>query len=80
MPPSPRVLLSIDYEPWFALTRRYDRFGDPEQRRELDAGFTRRAIDPILEMLGPARASIYLVGEIAEWYPEVPEKNRNCRA
>ena len=74
MPPSPRVLLSIDYEPWFALTRRYDSFGSPEQRRELDGGFTCQAIDPILEMLGPARASIYLVGEIAEWYPEVPEK------
>ncbi|HEY3312091.1 MAG TPA: hypothetical protein VGK00_10660 [Anaerolineales bacterium] len=74
MPPSPRVLLSIDYEPWFALTRRHDSLDGLEQRRDLDAGFTRCAIDPILEMLGPARASIYLVGEIADWYPEVPRK------
>jgi hypothetical protein len=74
MPPSPRVLLSIDYEPWFALTRRYDQLGDPEQRRALDGGYTQRAIDPILELLGPAQASFYLVGEIAEWYPEVARK------
>ena len=74
MPPLPRVLLSIDYEPWFALTRRYDGLQDPAQRQALDGGFTRDAIDPILEMLSPAQASIYLVGEIAEWYPEVPSK------
>jgi hypothetical protein len=72
--PSPRVLLSIDYEPWFALTRRYDIMRNPAQRRDLDGGFTLRAVDPILEMLGAAKASFYLVGEIAEWYPEVPQK------
>ena len=71
---APRVLLSIDYEPVFALFRHYDRLTDPEQRRELDQGFTRDAIDPILEQLGDNRASIYLVGEIAGWYPEVPQK------
>ena len=64
MPPSPRVLLSIDYEPWFALTRRYDLLSDPLQRQTLDDGFTKRAIDSILDMLGPAKASIYIVGEI----------------
>jgi hypothetical protein len=74
MPPSPRVLLSIDYEPVFALFRHYDRLTDPEQRRALDQGFTLDAIDPILEQLGDSRASIYLVGEIAGWYPEVPRK------
>jgi hypothetical protein len=74
MPPSPRVLLSIDYEPWFALSRRYDQLNDHEERRRLDDGFTRCAIDPILEMLGPARTSFFLVGEIAGWYPEVPQK------
>jgi hypothetical protein len=74
MPPSPRVLLSIDYEPWFALTRRYDALSNPEQRRDLDGGFTLRALDPILEMLDGAKTSIYLVGEIAEWYSEVPQK------
>ena len=48
MPPSPRVLLSIDYEPWFALTRRYDKLAGLEQRRSLDGGFTQRALYPIL--------------------------------
>ena len=71
---SPRVLLSIDYEPWFALFRRYDHLRDADQRRELDAGFTRLALDPILEQLSEARISFYLVGEIAEWYAEVPQK------
>jgi hypothetical protein len=74
MPPSPRVLLSIDYEPVFALFRHYDKLTDPEQRRDLDQGFTLDAIDPILDQLGPSKASIYLVGEIAGWYPEVPQK------
>ena len=74
MTPSPRILLSIDYEPVFALFRHYDKLTDPEQRRELDQGFTRDAIDPILEQLGNSKASIYLVGEIAGWYPDVPHK------
>ena len=72
--PSPRILLSIDYEPWFALTRRYDSLSDAIQRRALDGSFTRFALDPILAMLGDAKASFYLVGEIAEWYPEIPQK------
>ncbi len=72
--PTPSVLLSLDYEPWFALTRRYDAWRDSEQRRALDGGFTQQAIDPILDLLGNARASVYLVGEIAAWYPEVPQK------
>ena len=74
MSPSPRVLLSIDYEPVFALFRHYDNLTDPNQRRELDGGFTLRVLDPILEQMGQSKASIYLVGEIAEWYPEVPHK------
>lgn len=74
MPLSPRVLLSIDYEPWFALFRYYDTLSDPEQRRNLDEGFTKHAIDSILELLDDSKASIYLVGEIAGWYPEVPQK------
>jgi hypothetical protein len=74
MPPSPRVLLSIDYEPVFALFRHYDKLTDPEQRRDLDQRFTLDAIDPILQQLGDSKASIYLVGEIGEWYPEVPQK------
>ncbi len=74
MHPNPRVLLSIDYEPWFALFRYYDTLTDREQRRTLDEGFTVHAIDPILEQLGNSKASLYLVGEVAEWYPEIPEK------
>lgn len=74
MPTTPRVLLSIDYEPWFALFRHYDSLTNPIERRDLDNGFTMRAIDPILEMLGNAKASIFLVGEIAGWYPDVPKK------
>ncbi len=74
MHPTPAILLSIDYEPWFALTRRYDTLYHPDQRRKLDGEFTLRAIDPILEMLSPAKTTIYLVGEIAEWYPEIPQK------
>jgi len=70
----PRVLLSIDYEPSFALFRHYDHLRDVNQRRDLDAGFVRQALDPILEQLGSAKASVYLVGEIAAWYPEVPQK------
>lgn len=74
MPLSPRVLLTIDYEPWFALFRYYDNLSDRDQRRKLDEGFTAYAIDPILEQLGDSNASVYLVGEIADWYPEVPQK------
>jgi peptidoglycan/xylan/chitin deacetylase (PgdA/CDA1 family) len=74
MLPTPRVLLSIDYEPWFALFRRYDRVMDSNERRDLDAGFTLHALDPIFEQLGESKASIYLVGEIADWYPHIPQK------
>ncbi len=71
---SPRVLLSIDYEPVFALFRHYDRIADVKTRRDMDDGFTARAIDSILDQLGESKASIYLVGEIAEWHPDVPQK------
>ena len=71
---APRELHSIDYEPWFALFRQNDSLSDSKQRCELDAGFTSHAIDSILEQLGDSKASIYLVGEIAEWYPDVPKK------
>jgi hypothetical protein len=71
---SPRVLLSIDYEPVFALFRRYDSIRNSHERSELDGGFTRSALDPVLEQLGDSKASLYLVGEIAEWYPDVPQK------
>jgi peptidoglycan/xylan/chitin deacetylase (PgdA/CDA1 family) len=74
MLPAPRVLLTIDYEPWFALFRRYDKMENSVERRDLDGGFTLQAIDPILEKLGDSKISFYLVGEIAEWYPEIPQR------
>ncbi len=46
---TPRVLLSIDYEPVFALFRYYDGLSDSRQRRALDHGFTLHALDSILE-------------------------------
>lgn len=72
--PAPRVLLSIDYEPWYAFIRRYDRIASADERREIDGGFSRSALDSILAQLSGVKASFYLVGEIAGWYPEVPEK------
>ena len=77
MTPSPRLLLTIDYESWFALSRRYD-FIAPEARRKLDGEYARRAIDPILNIFGDKKASFYLVGEMVEWYPELPEKIQNA--
>ena len=44
------------------------------ERRNLDGGFTLQALDPVLEKLGSSKISFYLVGEIAEWYPEIPQK------
>lgn len=73
MTPSPRLLLTIDYESWFAPSRRYD-FLPPETRFQLDDGLSRQAIDPILEILDGAKVTFYLVGEMVEWYPELPEK------
>lgn len=73
MTPSPRLLLTIDYEPWFALSRRYDTWTS-EKRRELDEKISQESLDPILEILGSSKASFYLVGEMVSWYPELPQK------
>jgi hypothetical protein len=73
MSPSPRLLLTIDYESWFAVSRRYDKL-NPEKRRALDAGYARDALDPLLEKLGNARASFFLVGELIDWFPDLPQK------
>lgn len=73
MTPSPRLLLTIDYESWFAPSRRYD-FLPPETRYRLDGETSRQALDPILDLLGEARVTFYLVGEMVGWYPELPEK------
>ncbi|MCL4268118.1 MAG: polysaccharide deacetylase family protein, partial [Anaerolineales bacterium] len=73
MTPSPRLLLTIDYESWFAPSRRYD-FLPPETRHQLDDGRSRLAIDPILEVFGDSKVTFYLVGEMVDWFPELPEK------
>ncbi|MBK8821446.1 MAG: polysaccharide deacetylase family protein [Anaerolineales bacterium] len=73
MSPSPRLLLTIDYESWFAPSRKYD-FLSPQERRTLDDGFANDALDPILEKLKDVQASFYLVGELVEWYPSLPQK------
>jgi hypothetical protein len=77
MTPSPRLLLTIDYESWFALSRRHD-FIAPEARYQLDGEYSRRAIDPILDILGEKKATFYLVGEMVGWYPELPENIQNA--
>ncbi|MEN9563119.1 MAG: hypothetical protein RIR73_1363 [Chloroflexota bacterium] len=73
MTPSPRLLLTIDYESWFAPSRRYD-FLPPETRYQLDGERSRRAIDPILDIFGDSKVTFYLVGEMVGWFPELPEK------
>jgi hypothetical protein len=73
MTPSPRLLLTIDYESWYALSRRFDNLSS-EKRHALDENFARDAIDPILEKLRDAKTSFYMVGELVEWYPELPQK------
>jgi hypothetical protein len=73
MTPSPRLLLTIDYESWYALSRRFDNLTDGE-RHALDENFARDAIDPILEKLNGVKASFYMVGELVEWYPDLAEK------
>lgn len=77
MTPSPRLLLTIDYESWFAPSRRYD-FLPPETRYELDGERSRHAIDPILDVFGDSKVTFYLVGEMVGWFPELPEKISNA--
>lgn len=72
MKDSPRVLLTIDYEPWFALTRRYDAVTGLQARKELDGGFSLNVLEPILALLHGNPITFFLVGEIVDWYPDVP--------
>lgn len=73
MIPPPRLLLTIDYESWYAPSRRYD-FLSPDERRGLDDGFAHDALEPLLERLKDVKTSMYLVGELVEWYPDLPQK------
>ena len=40
----------------------------------MDDGFACNALDPILEKLKDVKTSVYLVGELVEWYPDLPQK------
>ncbi len=60
MTPSPRLLLTIDYESWFALSRQYD-FLPAETRMRMDEEIARTSLTPILDMLGDAKVTFYLV-------------------
>jgi hypothetical protein len=73
MSASPRLLLTIDYESWFAPSRKYD-FLSPKERHKLDDGFACNVLDPILEKLKDVKTSFYLVGELVDWYPNLPQK------
>ncbi|MCC7117369.1 MAG: polysaccharide deacetylase family protein [Anaerolineales bacterium] len=77
MTSTPRLMLTIDYESWYALSRRYDHITSAE-RHKLDENFARNALDPILEKLGDKKITFYLVGELVEWYPELPQKIFNA--
>ena len=72
--PEPRVLLSIDYEPWAALLQREYDLAPSAVRREVDNGYTAEALDDVLGALAGASVTIYLVGEIADWHPDVPSR------
>ncbi|MBL8100853.1 MAG: hypothetical protein JNK81_16845 [Anaerolineales bacterium] len=77
MNPSPRLLLTIDYESWFSPSRRYDLL-PPEKRFALDDNFCNQVIDPILEIFDGKKVSFYLVGELIDWYPDLPQKIANA--
>lgn len=72
--PKPRVLLSIDFEPWYTLCGRYDLLTDDIARRKLDGGFSKEALESILSMLEGAPISFYLVGELVNWFPDIPQR------
>lgn len=70
----PRVLISIDYESWVAMRQSEFNYAPSEQRLEVDDRFTVDSIDELLDIFSGKRISFYLLGEVAIWYPEVPEK------
>ena len=72
--PKPRVLLTIDYEPWYTLYGMYEPLPQDSERQSLDERFSLEALDPILSMLDGTSISFYLVGEVAGWYPEIPAR------
>jgi peptidoglycan/xylan/chitin deacetylase (PgdA/CDA1 family) len=70
----PRVLISIDYESWVAMRQSEFNYAPSDQRLEMDDGFTADSLDELLDILNGKVISFYLLGEIAAWYPQVPEK------
>jgi hypothetical protein len=72
--PEPRVLLSIDYEPWAVLLQREYNTAPSATRRQVDDGYTAETLDDVLDVLAGVSASVYLIGEIVDWHPEVAGK------
>ncbi len=70
----PRVLISIDYESWVAMRQSEFNYAPSDKRLEMDDGFTADSLDELLDILNGKVISFYLLGEIAAWYPQVPEK------
>lgn len=69
----PRVLISIDYESWTGLSSDYQDTS-ADLRHQIDNCYVRDGLDEFLSVFKNTPISIYLLGEIALWYPEIPEK------
>jgi hypothetical protein len=70
---NPRVLISIDYEPWVGFIKNYLQVSS-NTRKEIDAGYTKDTLTEILSVIDGHTLTIFLVGEIANWYPEIPQR------
>ncbi len=70
--PCPRLLISIDYEPWASMLQREYNHAPSSLRQEVDAGYTHSAMEELLSVFTGKAVSIFLVGEIASWYPDIP--------
>jgi len=75
---SPRVLISIDYEPWVGFIKDYLQVSS-NIRKEIDAGYTKDTLTEILSIIDGQSITIFLVGEIANWYPEIPQRIVSAR-
>ncbi len=73
-------ILSIDTESWIhfyedALKKKFSS----AERKKLDRGYTKRAINDILNLLDKynQKATFFIVAEIYEWYPKIIEEIEN---
>lgn len=67
----PAHVLTIDFESWVHAC--FMGEGTSRERKRLDGGYTLEAGARLLELLSAhqARATIFIVGEIADWYPQL---------